>query len=247
MTEKSKELLKHLISELYRKAAQQKKDRPPYPHYLLSQNGIFLGNLNNNPYDPNSIFNKYSKYGSIYSPLSIFNKYGPYGSIYSSESPFSVYASAPPKIYLNNIYKGILTKNKYLVGAIEPEEFLEWVRSGFSHGSFETFRYRYGNDYLIAGDGTFLGKLTNNIFEPDSIFNDFGKYGNPYSSTSIFNEYGPYGSVYSNLSPFNEYANNPPKIYINRVYDGRLTKNRYISDGKDPDEFLKKVKEGSIF
>lgn len=42
---------------------------------VIDQNGNFRGNLNGNPFDPNSISNPYGRYGSPYSPESINNPY----------------------------------------------------------------------------------------------------------------------------------------------------------------------------
>jgi len=53
----------------------------------------YLGNLNQNPYDPNSVNNPYGQYGSKYSPDSIRNPYGTYGSPYSPYSPTNPYAN----------------------------------------------------------------------------------------------------------------------------------------------------------
>jgi hypothetical protein len=58
----------------------------------------YLGDLDKNPYNPNSVSNPYGKYGSEYSPDSINNKYGQYGSEYSSKSANNPYATEPPKI-----------------------------------------------------------------------------------------------------------------------------------------------------
>jgi hypothetical protein len=55
-------------------------------------NGRYLGNVNSNPYDPNSISNPYGRYGSQYSPDSINNPYGQYGSPYSPNSVNNPYA-----------------------------------------------------------------------------------------------------------------------------------------------------------
>lgn len=41
----------------------------------LYEYGQYRGNLNNNPYDPNSVSNRYGPYGSPYSPSSINNPY----------------------------------------------------------------------------------------------------------------------------------------------------------------------------
>jgi hypothetical protein len=42
---------------------------------VIDQNGNYRGNLNGNPYDPNSVSNPYGRYGSPYSHESINNPY----------------------------------------------------------------------------------------------------------------------------------------------------------------------------
>ena len=59
---------------------------------------------------------------------------------------------------------------------------------------------------LYAPDGTYLGNLNNNSFDPNSVANPYGKYGSEYSPYSINNPYGRYGSEYSRYSPHNPYA-----------------------------------------
>ena len=59
---------------------------------IYAPNGQYLGNLNSNPYDPNSVANPYGQYGSRYSPNSINNPYGQYGSPYSPNSVNNPYA-----------------------------------------------------------------------------------------------------------------------------------------------------------
>ena len=61
--------------------------------YLVSPDGKYLGNLNANSYDPNSVSNPYGRYGSQYSPDSINNPYGQYGSPYSPNSVNNPYAT----------------------------------------------------------------------------------------------------------------------------------------------------------
>lgn len=60
--------------------------------------GQYLGNLNSNRYDPNSVANPYGRYGSPYSPDSINNPYGQYGSPYSPNSVNNPYTSGGPVI-----------------------------------------------------------------------------------------------------------------------------------------------------
>ena len=60
--------------------------------------------------------------------------------------------------------------------------------------------------------GKYLGSLSANPYDPDSVNNPYGRYGSPYSADSINNPFGQYGSPYSNDSPNNPYAGNPPTI-----------------------------------
>jgi hypothetical protein len=66
---------------------------------------------------------------------------------------------------------------------------------------------------IVAEDGTYLGKLSDNPYDPDSISNPYGRYGSPYSSTSINNPYSTYGSPYSSQSPNNPYATQAPLLF----------------------------------
>jgi hypothetical protein len=61
--------------------------------------------------------------------------------------------------------------------------------------------------------GKYLGNLSANPYDPDSVNNPYGRYGSPYSADSINNPYGRYGSRYSNDSPNNPYTTNAPGIY----------------------------------
>jgi hypothetical protein len=60
--------------------------------------------------------------------------------------------------------------------------------------------------------GKYLGNLSTNQYDPNSVSNPYGRYGSEYSADSINNPYGQYGSRYSNDSPNNPYATNPPAI-----------------------------------
>ena len=53
---------------------------------IYAPDGTYLGNMNSNRYDPNSVANPYGRYGSRYSPDSVNNPYGQYGSQYSPNS-----------------------------------------------------------------------------------------------------------------------------------------------------------------
>jgi hypothetical protein len=93
---------------------------------------------------------------------------------------------------------------------------------------------------IVAQDGTYLGKLSDNPYDPDSVSNPYGRYGSPNtgarsardrsrirrdpqgdmsaseggnSSTSINNPYSTYGSPYSSQSPNNPYAAQAPLLF----------------------------------
>ncbi len=100
--------------------------------------------------------------------------------------------------------------------------------------------YLYAND----GTGTFLGEISSNKYDTDSIANKYGDYGSKYDTKSIFNPYGDYGSKYSKYSVFNEYASNPPKIFDkNAKLVGYLTANKYIRDAISYEEMMVLLKK----
>ena len=66
---------------------------------------------------------------------------------------------------------------------------------------------------LIGEDGTYLGRLNSNQYDPESTSNPHGVYGSPYSAKSINNPYGRYGSRYSSESARNPYATKAPKLF----------------------------------
>ncbi len=98
-----------------------------FPLYLYADDGTgtFLGEINSNKYDTDSIANEYGNYGSKYQTKSIFNQYGNYGSKYSQYSVFNEYATKPPKILdKNGKVVGYLTANQYIKDAISYEEIM---------------------------------------------------------------------------------------------------------------------------
>jgi hypothetical protein len=79
---------------------------------------------------------------------------------------------------------------------------------------------------LYSNDGkVYLGTLTTNEFDSESIYNEFGDYGSKFASTSIWNDVGTYGSSVSSSSAFNELASSPPIIVLNGKIIGYLTTN----------------------
>lgn len=98
-----------------------------FPLYLYADDGTgtFLGNINSNQFDTDSIANQFGKYGSEFQTKSIFNEFGTCGSQFSQYSPFNEFASNPPKILdKNGKVVGYLTANKYITDAISYEEMM---------------------------------------------------------------------------------------------------------------------------
>lgn len=92
-----------------------------------------------------------------------------------------------------------------------------------------------GRATLLADDGTYLGLISSNKYDSDSVCNKYGEYGSKYASTSVRNKYGTYGSAYSSSSAYNKYTSSPPAIILGGVQVGYLTKNSVLSGAIDPD------------
>lgn len=88
---------------------------------------------------------------------------------------------------------------------------------------------------LIAQDksNTFLGKIVTSNDE-DSIFNEFGNFGNRYSGSSIWNEFSTFGNRFNIYSPFNPHSSAPPMIIKNRQVIGYLSSNNSIPNSVPP-------------
>lgn len=72
------------------------------PIIVDGRTGKYLGNLNSNQFDPNSVSNKFGKYGSEFSPDSINNRFGQYGSRFSNDSVNNPYATNSPVVIDND-------------------------------------------------------------------------------------------------------------------------------------------------
>jgi hypothetical protein len=73
--------------------------------------------------------------------------------------------------------------------------------------------YAVGGPRIIGHDGTYLGRLNKNKFDPESIANPYGIYGSKFSPLSVKNPYGIYGSKYSPFSATNPHATQAPKLF----------------------------------
>lgn len=242
-SDKTKEVLEQILAELYAEQAQETKSFNG--SYLIAEDGQLLGKITDNIYDTDSILNKYGPYGSKYSPTSIYNPYSIYGSQYGAYSINNPYCTIPPKLFINGRFVGYITANQHMPDRISPEAFLYTLENdlkalfeGRIVESESEARRLKGESYIEAADETFLGKLTPNRFDPDSIFNQFGPYGNRFSQTSIFNRFSNYGSQFSNLSPYNKFTQTPPRLFVKGKFVAYLTVNPLLSPRIDPDALL---------
>jgi hypothetical protein len=79
----------------------------------------YLGCLNCDSVNSDSVWNSMGKYGNKFGAGSIWNSYGKYGSPYSKESVCNAYTSSGPKVVDSaGNYYGRLTKNKFAKDAL---------------------------------------------------------------------------------------------------------------------------------
>ena len=84
--------------------------------------------------------------------------------------------------------------------------------------------------HLFGGQNhdEYLGCLNCNNFDKNSIWNEFGIYGNRFNSTSIWSQFGTYGNEFNMYSPWNAYGTNPPIVVDNDGhFYGYFTINEY--------------------
>src|SRR5688572_14696799 len=82
----------------------------------------------------------------------------------------------------------------------------------------------------FSAHAEYLGDLSDNALNPNSIFNDIGLYGN-LSPSSPRNPIGIYGSPISPYSATNPLATDPPRLYDQEGnYRGKLSANPYDPD-----------------
>jgi hypothetical protein len=94
---------------------------------------------------------------------------------------------------------------------------------------------------LYAQDGQFLGILSSDLNDSNSIINR-RTYGNAYNINSIYYEHGIYGGQYGQHSPYNRCCLYPPTIVFQQQYVGIVSKNKHAVDRDltiiDPDVLL---------
>ena len=99
-----------------------------------------------------------------------------------------------------------------------------------TQGEYE-MRVRRQESFLLAQDGQFLGMLSSNRYQIDSVLNEYGSYGSKYSSTSIFNQYGNYGSRFGQYS-------DPPQVIYRGQWVGYLSTNTFLQNRIDSHQLI---------
>ncbi|MQA92171.1 MAG: hypothetical protein GEU90_18425 [Gemmatimonas sp.] len=91
---------------------------------------------------------------------------------------------------------------------------------------------------VVAHDGTFVGRLSRNPADRDSLVSPSSIWGDPSASESIFNPFGLYGHVEGPLSAFNQSSPTPPRLERDGAAIQSLTVNPAISDRIDPNAVI---------
>jgi hypothetical protein len=65
---------------------------------------------------------------------------------------------------------------------------------------------------IVGPQGQYLGNLSANPYDPNSVANPYGRYGSRFSPDSINNPYGQWGSPYSPNSVTNPYTTRGPRV-----------------------------------
>ena len=192
-TDDTRRLLEEMLAHLHTRQARETPSAAQA--YLRAKDGQFLGTVSSNRFDRESLLNKYGPYGSRYSPTSIFNKYSKYGSSYGVYSVNNPLSTSPPELIVNERVVANVTANPRISRRISLESFAATLetnpeslvqgRAVLDAQAQERITYRA---YIVAEDGTFLGKLNPNEIDSDSIFNPYGRFGSEFSTTSNFQQ-----------------------------------------------------------
>ena len=222
--------------------------------YIFNTAGKFVGFLSDdNLFDPSGEWLGFIRQGNqLYDPSGYFSGYllGDDRVARLDVEPTKPRLPIPPRPMTPIVPLAPLERLP-MVPLLPPwRDVFEHARAGQSRqrafpqsGGFFPPLGRMLNDVLgaqiVASDGTFLGLVSRDRIDPNSILNEQGPYGSSIYPNSIFNPYGTYGSRYAALSPFNEFSPSPPKIVKNGAQMGSLSANQYIMGAIHPDELLR--------
>jgi hypothetical protein len=95
---------------------------------LVAPDGAFLGLINADTSDSQSIINSWGQYGFSDSPTSIFNPAIPYGGKDGIFSPFNPSSPSPPSIYKEGKFYVYLTENINFRPRTSPRQLITFLR-----------------------------------------------------------------------------------------------------------------------
>lgn len=147
------------------------------------------------------------------------------GQIDASKQGYGAYIghSASPQEFLRQAERDAERARQQMLEVMRLCELVEQhnqrtaqARSQTSSGYAESNVKEFLMDAkLFSADGKFLGVITSDRYNSDSIFNQY-KHGSKHNDRSIWNTYSSYGDNYSEMSPFSKHAGKPPRIVKNR-------------------------------
>jgi hypothetical protein len=87
---------------------------------------------------------------------------------------------------------------------------------------------------IVASDNTYLGVISTDPNDPDSVANPNGQFGDPTSPDSIWNPDGRFGSQSQDDSPWCDWATRPPQLFLDGRFRGYLSTNELVYPRIDP-------------
>jgi hypothetical protein len=95
---------------------------------IIAADGTFLGIIDRDYDNPESIANARSAFGSPYSRLSIWNPESAYGSPNGAYSPWNRNCYRPPVLYWHGVFRGYLSTNPDMQPKVSPSSLPEHLR-----------------------------------------------------------------------------------------------------------------------
>jgi hypothetical protein len=97
---------------------------------LVGDDGTYLGVCSSNQFATDGVCNTFSSYGGQFGTYSIYNEFGTYGSQFSALSAYNQFTSTPPRVMCESgSIIGVVSKNTFLVGAIDPDVLCATLRA----------------------------------------------------------------------------------------------------------------------
>jgi hypothetical protein len=157
------------------------------------------------------------------------------GLLYPKGTNVTFYAIPSSGWYLSGWYStgGVLVSSDLVLNFIADQD--KFFVAMFAEEIVTQTSPTYLGAYIVAQDGKFLGVISNNSFDMDSLANLYGNYGSKYSIVSIWNQFSNYGSQFAQYSAYNPYSAYPPIIFQGDQQIGYLTKNTFKFPAYDPD------------